>query len=270
MKRIFITAVIIIMGYMLPAQPANLDSVKAELYKVNKIFDSSAYLGFDVSIVYSSDTIYGKFEHEEMKGRYILNNRNVYYHMGDVEYAQNDSFVYNIYHDDKTMFMTKDLVSASKLFPLKEFVDSIINWYDTAYTITLNDVEDLQVIQFNAAISGLPYERFAIYYDSISHFPERFEMWFQQPLDNQPDVPDSILQKIRLKTVTKKITMYFSNYYNPQTLEVFDDQTYVSFDRIRKRYRPNEKFRSYRFLANGVNGDDHDETVELYPPPDEN
>src|SRR5258705_2253715 len=104
MKKIIIiitVCAVAITSIALGQSPPNLDSVKAELYKINKIFDSSYYLGFDVGIAYSSDTLYGRFEHEEMKGKYILNNRNLYYKMGNIEYAQNDSFVYNIYHDEK-------------------------------------------------------------------------------------------------------------------------------------------------------------------------
>ena len=39
----------------------NLDSAKARLYQINKVFDSARYLGFNVQFVYSTDTIYGKF-----------------------------------------------------------------------------------------------------------------------------------------------------------------------------------------------------------------
>jgi len=250
--------------------PPNLDSVKAELYKVNKVFDSSYYLGFDVNIVYSSDTLFGRFEHEEMKGKYILNRHNLYYKMGNIEYAQNDSFVYNIYHDERMLMMTKDaLASNSMLFPLKEFVDSIITLYDSLYTISIDTVDESKVIAFTANSGNVPYKRFAIYFEPESHYPDKFEMSMTDALYNLDDIPDSILQLIRLRPVEKRITMTFSNYYHPKTLEMFDDASYVFFDRLRKRYKPAEKFRAYRFMTNGVEGEEYDESIEIDAPPDD-
>jgi hypothetical protein len=265
--KLLLAGLFMIITGTLNAQLPNLDSVKAELYKVNRVFDSSQYLGFDVNIVYASDTLYGKFEHDEMSGKYILNNRNLYYKMGNMEYTKNDSFVYNIYHDEKMMMMTKDVLPAnSSVFPLKEFVDSIITWYDTAYTITIMNVEDSKMIEFKAKISGLPYQRFAVYYETSSHYPDKFEMTLKESLNEINDIPDSILQIIKSKPVEKRITMSFSNYYHPQTLEVFDNGSYVYFDRKRKKYIPIEKLKAYRFITNGVEGEEYNEAVELSSP----
>lgn len=270
MKKIFIAVCLIVLGHNLSAQPT-LDSIKLELYRINRVFDSSNYLGFDLNIIYASDTVLGKFDHEEIDGKYILNARNVYYRMGNVEYIQNDSFVYNIYHDEKMMIMTK--LSASPFnnpFPLREFVDSMINWYDSSYTITMNDEGDSRVIKFTANVPGLPYQRFAVYYDSSNRYLDKFEMSFYEPVETMSDMPDSIAELIRLKTVMKKVTMNFSNYYSPSTLEIFNDENYVTFDRLRRRFQPAEKYSSYRFLANGTNGDEEDMSIELSAPPNGN
>lgn len=272
MKKIkFIIAVCAVaIASVASAQPNILDSVKTELYKVNKVFDSSYYLGFDVNIMYSSDTLFGRFEHEEMKGKYILNRRNLYYKMGNIEYAQNDSFVYNIYHDEKMMMMTKDIMASnSALFPLKEFVDSIITWYDSSYTISMYTVAESKVIEFTAITSEVPYKRFAIYYEAESHYPDRFEMSMRGELNDLYDIPDSIAALIRIKPVEKRITMSFSNYYHPKTLEMFEDNSYVYFDRQRKKYKPSEKFKAYRFITNGVEGEEYDESIEIEAPPDD-
>ncbi|MDP4262202.1 MAG: hypothetical protein Q8941_06690 [Bacteroidota bacterium] len=270
MKRLLITTVSLVIACRIAAQAPNLDSVKTELYKVNKVFDSSIYLGFNVDIIYSSDTLYGKYEHEEMTGNYILNNKNIFYKMGSTEYMQNDSFAYNVYGEDKMMIMTRNFVDAnSTLFPLKDFVDSIITWYDSAYTITFRNDSDAKVIEFTANRDSLPYQHFAVAYDSTSHYPIKFEMSFIQELTDYPDMPDSILSAIKQRPVKKSITILFSDYYNVETLDVFKDENYVYFDRMRKKYKPSEKFRSYRFVADGINGeDDYDPTIEA--PPDGN
>lgn len=248
-------------GYLF-AQSPNLDSIKQELYRINKIFDSSRYLGFDVHIRYSSDTAFGRYDFEEMTGKYILNEKNIYYKMGDIEYVQNDSFAYDIYHDEKLLVMTRDSISSkSGLFPLKEFVDSILTWYASSYVIVLRNENESKVIEFSTSDTLAPYKRFAIYYDSTSHYPDKFEMNFVEKI--QTDSIDALVPTKKL------IVMSFSNYYNLSSLEVFEDTNYVFFDRVSRRYRPSDKYRMYRFLTNGVNEQD-DETVELYPPPEDN
>lgn len=266
MKKSFIAIVIIVLTAAgLQAQPPSLQQVKDELYKINKVFDSSRYLGFDVNIYYTSDTIFGNFEYEEMSGKYILNERNVYYKMGNMEYMQNDSFAYSIYHDEQMMMMTRDSMgSKSSLFPIKEFVDSIITWYSSLYTISLSDSDGLSVISFTATDSLAPYKRFAIYYEPSRHFPHKIEMYSTELSEEEQstgtaDVP------------TKRwITMAFSNYHNVETFDVFDDARYVFFDRIRRQYIPSGKYKSYKFISSGVNSEEGDETTELYPPPADN
>ena len=271
MKRLIVSAWLVSTCILVNAQ-VDLDSAKTELYRINKVFDSSRYLGFDVHIEYSTDTIYGKFAYEELDGSYILNNSNIYYRMGNSEYIQNDSFVYNIYHDERMMMMTKDPITAkSSLFPLKEFVDSILNWYDTAYVISLDTAEDLNVLSFVARYDSLPYQRLAIHYNQESYYPFLIEMKFFSGT-NEADtvflVGDTTEARAFLpEKVTRHVNIGFSNYHNPGSLGVFDDTNYVYFNRQSRRYRPADKFRTYRFLANGVEAEEYDDTIEIYPAP---
>jgi hypothetical protein len=265
MKKIFIVIGTLILALTAVAQTP--DSIKTELYRINKIFDSSEYLAFDVNIVYNSDTSYGKYEHEEMSGNYVINNHNMYYKMGTTEYMQNDSFSYNVYNNDKMMVMTKNFVEAnSTIFPLKNFVDSILTWYDSLYTITLSNDTDSRIIEFTSSLSNLPYNHFAIYYSADSYHPDKFEMSFVEPLNDYPDMPDSVISLIKLRPVTKKITMYFTNYHSAEDENIFNDENYVYYDRMKNEYRPAKRFRSYRFYADGINGEDYDPTVEVASP----
>jgi hypothetical protein len=267
MTRTFITTCLLFMSAFVFAQTP--DSVKQALYKINKVFDSSRYLAFDVNIKYQSDTLLGKFEYEEVSGEYIVNNKHLYYKMGDIEYVQNDSFVYNIYNDEKMMMMTRDIMQFnSSQFPLREFVDSIIMWYDTAYSISIQSADESRTISFTAkpAFYDLPYRSFSITYQEDNYFPEQFEMTMYEGLTDLSDIPDSVAMYIKIRPVQKRITMSFSNYRNPQDLSVFDNTSYVEFDRQRKKYQPAVKFKAYKFFANGVDGA-RDMTIETYPPP---
>src|SRR5204863_2911003 len=99
-------------------------------------------------------------------------------------------------------------------------------------------------------------------------YPDKFEMSFTEGINElSSDVPDSIAQLIRVRPVEKRITMLFSNYYTPSTLDIFNDENYVYFDRTRKKYQPSDKFTSYQFVTNGIGEDDTDEGFEVSPPP---
>jgi hypothetical protein len=231
-------------------------------------------MGFDLNITYTSDTVHGKFAYEEMGGNYILNDQSIYYKMGSTEYVQNDSFVYSIYNEDKTMMMTRDVVtSKSSLFPMKQFVDSTLSWFDTSYIISsYYTVDSVKVLSFQAKTTDLPYQWLAIYYDNVSYQPEKVEMWVYSGVDESDTVflvSDTVIAKESInKPVKRRITMNFSNYYTPKTLEVFNNFNYVFYNRVSKRYTPSGKYRGYMLYVNGA-GSDTDPSVEMYPPPEE-
>ena len=243
------------------AQSPLLDSARHELYRINNVFDSARYLGFDVNFTYSSDTTYGKYEYEELTGNYILNRRSIFYQVGPVAFMQNDSFAYDIYEDEKALVMSRHAINSSgSLFPVKAFVDSILSEYAAFYTINLRDENESRILEFIATDSTVPYYRFAVYYEPQSHYPDKYEVNYlenpEQDVNGQTDV---------LHPRKKKIVLNFSNYYHPNSLSVFDDSNYVYYDRARNQYVPAEKYRLYQFTTLGVNPDD--ETQELYPPP---
>ena len=247
------------------AQPANLDSVKTELYLVNKVFDSSRYLAFDVIYRMKSDTSFGKFGQDEMAVSYIINNKNLYYRTGEEEFLQTDSFSYSIYHDDRTIIMSREEpLLVGNRFPLREFLDSIITWYDTAYSIRLTQTDTMHAISFVALIDSVPYSRFAIYYRPGSYLPTAIEMETREAFD-RGDIPDTLLAKVSLKPVKRKLTMSFLNYTFPNTLEVFDDSKYVIYDRFRRHYQVAAKYRDYELITNNMETSRRSPNAEMYP-----
>jgi hypothetical protein len=249
----------------------NLDSAKARLYRINKVFDNARYLGFDVQFVYSTDTIYGKFNYEEMDGSYILSDNNMYYKMGSTEFMQNDSFVFNIDHDDKLMLMARQQVpSKGDLFPLKEFLDSTLVAYDTAFVINLQETSEYSKLSFTAKFDSLPYRYFAIYYDSSSYYPSKYEMEFYDGGDESDTVflvSDSIqMNPYTTPRVKRRIAINFLNYYSPNSLAVFDNTAYIYFNRQEKVYEPAEKLKAYRLITNGVEREDALRNTETYVP----
>lgn len=271
MRIFFLTALLTVCFWHLQAQSLVLDSVKTELYRINKVYDSARYLGFAVGIQYSTDSLLGSFNNDETWVEYILNGNNIYYKSGNDEYIQNDSFSYSIFHEDKTMLVTKELNEfKSSFFPLREFVDSVITWYDTSYYIDLQDVDTLsaKLIRFTAKYDTLPYKTFSIFYLPESYFLLRIEMSMESPFEKGM-LEDSLVLKIKTKPLQRRIVMNFSNYQYVQNVDVFQDRSYLIYDRFRKQYSPARKYRGYRLLLNGLEGVTDDETIEEKAPPEE-
>jgi hypothetical protein len=263
--KIMIVLCCCIATQMLKAQSYNLDTIKASLYKVNKVFDSSRYMGFDVNLIYDTDTLFGKFEHDEVFANYVINNKNIYYKMGDVEYVQTDSFVYNIAASEKMLMMTKDpLASNGSLFPLKEFVDSTIKNYQSYYTISITTDGVEKVINFAGNSPDLPYTNFSIRFDSTSFYPRRLEMTMLGEFDLS-EVPDSLKTRVKLKPMHRRVTMDFVKYYSVNDLSVFQDNNYVVYDLTKRLYRPVAKYKGYQFMTNGIEGENTDPDTEQTP-----
>lgn len=247
------------------AQEPSLDSVKTELYHVNKVFDSSRYLAFDVVYKISTDTSFGKFDQDQIVVSYILNNRNMYYKAGEEEFVQTDSFSYSIYNTDQLIVMTREQsVMLSNRFPLKEFLDSIITWYDSAYSIRINRTDTIHSISFVARGDTLPYSRFAIYYQPYSYLPVAIETETLTPYD-WGEAPDTLLAKVSIKPVRHRAVMQFTNYSFPESLEIFQDSQYAVYDRYRRQYKLATRYRDYRLITNDVTEQRRDLKEEFVP-----
>lgn len=270
-KTTVLVAMFVLISSMASSQ---LEYAKEELYNINKVFDSSYFLGFDVTMTYHSDTIYGKFAHERLDGRFVTNSNKFYYRVGENEYVQNDSFVFDIDHQSKVMIMTKGSnVPQSNFFAIRQFVDSILTWYDTAYIITVQTIDNQRAILFNARYDSIPYQFFAIYYDSTSYYPSRYDIEFA----SDPGEEDSVFLTSDTTDATtfmrgpikRRITMRFSNYFISFETGMFASEEYVYFDKTTNRYIPADKYREYRFYTNNVYTNPDDVAQEIFPPPEE-
>lgn len=271
MKKILVSITVLLMVSTIAS--AQLEQAKAELHKINKVFDSSLFLGFNMTITYHSDTIYGLHAFESVSGTFVINEDKLHYSMGDNEYVQTDSFVFDIDHEQKVMIMTRDNHSAnSRLFPTREFVDSILTWYDTAYVITMVDSADIRGMVFNARYDSILYQRFAIYYDTVLYHPIRYEMEFA----SEPGEEDAIFlasdttekTPVVMQPIRRMITVFFTDYFIPDDVSMFQNEEYVYFNRQTQRYRPSDKFRAYSFYTTNI--ESPDEGSEVSSPIEDN
>lgn len=249
LKKYFITGIMLLSLCVIANAQSSpvLDSVKHEIYRINKVFDSSAYLGFSVDISYAvpDPDSPGIAQTYEQQVEYQLNNKNYYYKVDDIEYMQNDSFTVNIDHSQKSMIATKNSFNPlSGSFMLKDFLDNNLAYYDSIYSIVINNIDSVtRVIGFNTNDSLSAYKEIYLVYDIETHQPLKISMKFTAG--------------------GKKMELSFLNYKHIPTGEIFDEHNYFYKDRITKRYMPATKYKYYQFITAGIDEDQIENGTQL-------
>jgi hypothetical protein len=266
MKKIFsvITTVIIFTSAF--SQQNNLDYIKNEFYKINKLFDSSYYfIKFKTKYVYNTDTLNGQFESSTLDADYIVNGRRFLYTMGPTEIMQNDSFAFTLFHDDGKIIMSKTNANgSSQLFPLKNIVnttlDSIAKYY--SMSTSSDEVNMERTFTFKTDSIGLPYDQFSVSYDTETYYPTKMEFRFREITADPILVSDedsNLTHNDTVPPVIRKKTMMilFSNF-STGTIDnsIFDEHKYVLYDPSRKRYIKAEKYKGYTLYVSGVERQD--------------
>jgi hypothetical protein len=286
MKKISIILFTIVLAQLSFAQQSLqlMDSVKNEMYCINKVFDSSTYLAFDIDITYKSDSGNITKDTEQMSGTYAINKHNLYYQIGSTIFLQTDSFVYNIDPEQHQMIMTKNFIEDnSNAFPLRNFVDSFVHYYGNNYNISMSKIE-MDTLEFVKRIKfdriaipnsaplgtdpaeGMQYNYFYIDYNhgkEIGYFkPTKFEFSFNEPAQNVfvDSLGNSIITSSYI--ATKTVTMTFSKYRGISNRDIFNDSKYVFYNRQRKVYEPAVAYSNYQLITSGF--DNEDEDAEFY------
>ena len=268
MKKIIIVFCTVFFVQFVKAQLGPVrDSARAELYRINQVFEHNMYLGFNMDISYRADSANITVETEQQSGNYVINKKNMYYNMGGTEYIQTDSFSYTIYADNKTIIMGKNEVQPSNvLTPLNGFLDSLVDrhvsYYDVSMdTIQLDSADYIKRINFvfdtaYGTDTGLAikYSSFNVAYDEGSHRPSKlsFSYWEDVPVYISDTVFNGYIKEL------KHVDINFSGYRAFTNTEIFNDIQYVIYNRQRKIYEPADKYKNYQFITTGFENEEAD------------
>ena len=264
LKKYLLLIIILWSNQVIAQNDALLDSAKNELYRINKVFDSSGYLGFAINIIYNTDTCTstGNAQHYEKRVEYQLNKSDYYYKVDDMEYIQNDSFTVSIDHEEKSMIVTKNSYNQlSGSFMMKDFLNYNINSYDSIYTITITDLDSLsRQILFTTTDTLSPYTNFSVTYDIENYQPQLIEAGLVEKIavtdSSQGTGPHTDL-------LTQKLKLIFLDYRAIPTGKIFDEHNYFYQNRLTKKYQPAEKYKYYQFLTAGIDEDELEDSPGL-------
>ena len=248
------------------SQSSNPDSVISELKKINAFYDSAVFLGFDVNVLLTSDTVAGVFEHDHQTGTYMLNGKNVFYRIGETEYMQDDSFAITTYNQEHIMYVTKQMIKGnSSLFPINGFSDSAFQFFLSYYNVSVIDSGAERSIHFITDSASVLYKTININFYPGRNMLSSFDFSFKAAADAQPANGSSAVPEL-----TKTLSMKFDNYHFLTSGDVFNYRNYLFYDRERHEYLATGKYKGYKVitsnLENTVN-DFNDIEVPATPPP---
>jgi hypothetical protein len=232
---------------------AERDSARRELLAINRLFDSSAYLGFEMQVLYHTDSSAGKFHRYEKKGVYYLNKSNFFYQAAEMEYMQNSSFAVSIDHAEKIMLVSRNAATPPGAVLLKDFIGNIMDVYTGLYTISLK-YPDSNLRRISFTLNGNPaaapaYRKFSLLYDTATNYPESIDIELLQKLPlNLP--PGST--QVQPAPLTQFITINFSGFRALPGTRIFDAANYFVYNSNTGRYSPAEQYKYYRLVLAGI------------------
>lgn len=237
------------------SQSTNIDSVRAVLQKINKVFDSAQYLAFDVNINLNTDTVFGRSETDHQLAQYVLNGKNIFYNVGGIDFMQNDSLSITAYTTENVLFISKQSIqNNSELFPIKAFEDSMLNAFFNYYVISITATNEGKRLSFISDSTEIPYKKIVIEYEEDHFFPTKMEFSFMAlPETSQEDDSSiTILNAMPAQLIQKTISMGFSNYRPVADLKLFNEDNYFYFNPIRKEFEAVGKYLGYRVIASNM------------------
>ena len=251
-KRIIIIVAITCFSGKLFAQPGP-DSIKNEIKRINTVYDSAAYLAFDVTAALTSDTSSGYYENDQDLVTYMLNGKNCFYSTKEAEYVQDDSFAITTFREEHTMYLTKTGTNTKELLPMKGFNDSSLYYYFLYYHVSLvNNAQGQNEITMTTDSTWALYKKNVIKYRPENHYMINADFYFSGVTSEEPEDSFFIAHPEKLPVLSKKLSMQFSNYRFMTDGSVFNYKNYVWFDRTRKEFIAKGAYKGYRVITTNL------------------
>lgn len=243
----------------------SLETAKAQMtaqqvmQQVYQAYDSLSYISFDVKYVYGTDTLYGDFKSEVMKGTYTMAGKKAKYNIGDIDFMQNDSFLVAVYNRDKFIIVSDPhTTNTGAELPMRSLMDSMLQVYGQHYTISSGVLENTGIIQFIKADTLAQFNSFRISYNPANYYLSSIEYNFQttEPLptidandttNSFQMMPPTIFSRI------KRFRIEFSNYRMDNFLEnIYSENNYIWFED--GECKPVEKYKDFKvYYTKAVN-----------------
>lgn len=256
MKKIFVALVILIISAAPPVK-GQVEEAGVILQRLYKAYDSIAAFKFDVTYTYASDTLYGDYLHDVVKGSYIIDRKNAKYNLGNIYFVQNEHFFVSVYKDQKFIIMSRSRPHGGSFLPMRQTIDSLLGAYSAQYSISLNmNVDSTEgEILFTSTDTTSAFTSFKITYDNRVALILSLDYTFKGPpqLFRLTDNNSQALIENGIITARRQdLKIHFSNYsFALLEDKAFDIEKYVWYDA--GEWKPTPEYRDFRIFYTDTN-----------------
>ena len=252
MKRILIFLFIWIITPPSTAS-AQVEEAGLIMQRLYKKYDSLHLFKFDVKFTYNSDTAYGDFLYDVLQGKYLMNRGNVKYRLGNIDILQNEHHFVSVYNEQKIIVVSDAVASGSKVLPMRQAIDSMLQVYESQYSVSLSlNIDSTEgEILFTSIDTTSIFTTFKITYDNEDDLLVSLEYNFIGPpqlfrlTDNDSQ---SLIENGIITSRMQKLKIEFTNYgFEELTPESFLTEQFVMNED--GQWKPVMKYRSYRVFA---------------------
>lgn len=220
---------------------AQISTAKQLLEDVYKSYDNLKYLTFDVTYNYNTDTLYGDFTQDKLKGTYTMAGKRAYYQLGDIDFMQNEKYLVAVYHKEKFIIVSDpQQTNAGGYLPMRAQLDSLFLMASAHYDVSITTVHGtgsthtISSIIFRATDSLVPFNSYVISFDSTAHLLQSLQYSYTGETDNSSayeTLSDSLRKSIVNVRRKKRLSINFSNYrYDNIKSNLYDINNYVFFE----------------------------------------
>jgi hypothetical protein len=210
------------------------------LYSIYAKYDSLEGLTFDIKYTYTSDTLYGDFIYDVLEGNYTMYGKKALFHLGDIDYMQNDSFFVAVYKKDEIILVTDPRKTNSGSFlPLREQMDSLMLSYAEHYTNTTSENDSTGKIVFTAKDSMAQFKSYVIEYDAQVRVMLSLNYEFEELVPVDPETSSEMVMR------TRRLKVEFLKYrFDNFSEDLYDESKYIFFEN--GEWKPASQYASFR------------------------
>lgn len=220
----------IITNQQVNAQNMSATDVMQAMQSIYKNYDSIAFLSFDVKFNYTSDTLLGEYNNEQLEGSYTMAGKKAKYRLGDIDFMQNESFFIAVYNKDKLILVDEPKTNnTGNQLPMRQMMDSLVQSYTSHYFITgSSNGVDTNIISFDRADSAAQFDKFTITYDNRSNMLCQMAYEYSEP----PQLDSTLNYVMAPPDRKRRLTIQYSNYrFDNYEDSVYDENNYIYFER---------------------------------------
>lgn len=233
-KGLFVLILLIAINHSLCAQ----NPVLLECVNINKAYQASGYLSFNVSYTYAPETSPTDIQ-DSSQALYKLKGLKYWGSIDSVEFMQNDSFQITLHHRENLITLGLPTYNQPFTLPMSQW-DSIFLHNDKfTYSIGVDAGYKKITVDYDA---NMPYKKFELWYDSATYRVNR--MRYQIDYNTSDDSYD---KSGTLSGAFAEVNIYFSNYQTDQfTDDVFNSAYYIT--KIGGIYYPAGDYETYELF----------------------